>query len=136
MISNEKIISMHNEILDSQHEELFGISINLSLMNYRHINPKELKNVLRELLVMLNRHFLDEEDFMREINYPYINEHVKIHRSIILEIEEIVISEAGSIKILTEKLDRVVRDFIINHTSKEDSKIARYYEQQIKAKLI
>ncbi|TKX30747.1 hemerythrin domain-containing protein [Campylobacter aviculae] len=136
MISNQKIISMHNELLDSQHEELFEISIKLSLMNYRHINPKELKNVLKELLIMLNRHFSDEEDFMREIHYPYIREHTKIHRSIVLEIEEIIISEAKSIHILAEKLDQVVRDFIVNHTSKEDSKIAKYYEQQIKSKLI
>ncbi|MGH2268119.1 hemerythrin family protein [Campylobacter taeniopygiae] len=132
MISNQKIISMNNELLDSQHQELFEISIKLSLMNHRHINSKELKEVLKELLVMLNRHFLDEEAFMREIHYPFMKGHMKIHRNIIFEIEEIVVSEARSIHVLVEKLDYVVKDFIINHTSKEDFKIAKYYEKKLK----
>lgn len=67
MISNQKIVSMNNELLDSQHQDIFEISIKLSLMNHRHINSKELKEVLKELLVMLNQHFSDEEAFMREI---------------------------------------------------------------------
>ncbi|MBK1999995.1 bacteriohemerythrin [Campylobacter sp. RM10532] len=132
MISNQKIVSMNNELLDSQHQDIFEISIKLSLMNHRHINSKELKEVLKELLVMLNRHFSDEEAFMREINYPFIKEHMKIHRSIIFEIEEIIVREARTIHVLTEKLDLVVRDFIINHTSKEDSKITKYYEKKLK----
>lgn len=132
MISNQKIVSMNNELLGSQHQDIFEISIKLSLMNHRHINSKELKEVLKELLVMLNRHFSDEEAFMREINYPFIKEHMKIHRSIIFEIEEIIVREARTIHVLTEKLDLVVRDFIINHTSKEDSKITKYYEKKLK----
>lgn len=57
---------------------------------------------------------------------------MKIHRSIIFEIEEIIVREARTIHVLTEKLDLVVRDFIINHTSKEDSKITKYYEKKLK----
>lgn len=37
MISNQKIVSMNNELLDSQHQDIFEISIKLSLMNHRHI---------------------------------------------------------------------------------------------------
>lgn len=66
MTYNEKIISMNNDLLDHQHKELFEISKKLSLMNQRHVGTKELKIVLRELLIMINRHFSDEEAFMRE----------------------------------------------------------------------
>ncbi|ELU2992448.1 hemerythrin domain-containing protein [Campylobacter jejuni] len=128
MTYNEKIISMNNDLLDHQHKELFEISKKLSLMNQRHVGTKELKIVLRELLIMINRHFSDEEAFMREIEYPYINHHTRIHRKIILEIEEIIISEAK----FTEKLNLVVQDFIFKHTAKEDSKIVKYYEEKFK----
>lgn len=99
-------------------------------MNQCHVGTKELKIVLRELLIMINRHFSDEEAFMREIEYPYINHHTRIHRKIILEIEEIIISEAKFVNIMTEKLNLVVQDFIFKHTAKEDSKIVKYYEEK------
>lgn len=104
MTYNEKIISMNNDLLDHQHKELFEISKKLSLMNQRHVETKELKIVLRELLIMINRHFSDEEAFMREIGYPYINHHTRIHRKIILEIEEIIISEAKFCKYNDRKI--------------------------------
>ncbi|HBD2708817.1 TPA: bacteriohemerythrin, partial [Campylobacter jejuni] len=50
----------------------------------------------------------------------------------ILEIEEIIISEAKFVNIMIEKLDLVVQDFIFNHTVKEDSKIVKYYEEKFK----
>lgn len=78
---------------------------------------------------MFNRHFSYEESFMREIKYPYINHHIRIHRKIILEIEEIIISEAKFVNIMTEKLNQ---DFIFKHTVKEDSKIVKYYEEKFK----
>ncbi|EGB2115418.1 bacteriohemerythrin, partial [Campylobacter jejuni] len=53
MIYNEKIISMNNDLLDHQHKELFEISKKLSLMNQCHVGTKELKIVLRELLIMI-----------------------------------------------------------------------------------
>lgn len=132
MIYNEKIISMNNDLLDHQHKELFEISKKLSLMNQCHVGTKELKIVLRELLIMINRHLSDEEAFMRKIEYPYINHHTRIHRKIILEIEEIIISEAKFVNIMTEKLNLVVQDFIFKHTAKEDSKIVKYYEEKFK----
>jgi len=132
MNDNEKIISMNNHLLDYQHKELVEISKKLSLINQHYIDPKELKIVLKELLIMINRHFLDEEAFMREIKYPYINHHTRIHREIILKIEEIIISEAQFINTMTEKLNLVVKDFIFEHTSNEDSKIAKYYEEKFK----
>lgn len=100
-------------------------------MNQRHVGTKELKIVLRELLIMINRHFSDEEAFMREIEYPYINHHTRIHRKIILEIEEIIISEAKFVNIMTEKLNLVVQDFIFKHTAKEDSKIVKVLRRKI-----
>lgn len=90
--------------IDRQYKELFEISKKLSLMSQHHVGTKELKIVLRELLTMINRHFSDEEAFMREIEYPYINHHTRIHRKIILEIEEIIINEAKFCKYNDRKI--------------------------------
>lgn len=131
MTYNEKIISMNNDLLDHQHKELFEISKKLSLINQRHVGTKELKIVLRELLIMINRHFSDEEAFMREIEYPYINHHTRIHRKIILEIEEIIISEAKFVNIMTEKLNLVVQDFIFKHNSQRRFKNSKVLRRKI-----
>lgn len=131
MTYNEKIISMNNDLLDHQHKELLKFLKTLFNEPTSCWN-KRIKIVLRELLIMINRHFSDEEAFMREIGYPYINHHTRIHRKIILEIEEIIISEAKFVNIMTEKLNLVVQDFIFKHTAKEDSKIVKYYEEKFK----
>ncbi|WP_416521091.1 hypothetical protein [Campylobacter jejuni] len=61
--------SMYDELLDKQHLDLYKLSSKLSLMNKRCVSSKEIKLVLRELLTLLNRHFLDEEAFMQHIQF-------------------------------------------------------------------
>lgn len=54
----ENSFSMYDELLDKQHLDLYKLSSKLSLMNKRCVSSKEIKLVLRELLTLLNRHFL------------------------------------------------------------------------------
>lgn len=130
MYISDSFFSMHNENLDNQHRHLYDLSKKITLMNKRHISPKELKELLKELLHLMNRHFMDEEAFMKEIAYPYLNHHMRVHRKIILEIEEIIIQEARYINALTERLDHVIQDLVFKHTKTEDKKVAQFYEEK------
>lgn len=96
-------LTMHNELLDAQHKELYELAKRITHLNSSFVLSKELKPFLRELLSFMNRHFVDEEEFMLQINYPNLSEHKKIHRKIILEIEEIIITEAKNFKHYVKK---------------------------------
>ncbi|EHH4695958.1 bacteriohemerythrin [Campylobacter upsaliensis] len=122
-------LTMHNELLDAQHKELYELAKRITHLNSSFVLSKELKPFLRELLSFMNRHFVDEEEFMLQINYPNLSEHKKIHRKIILEIEEIIITEAKILNTMSRKIENVVTDLIFKHTAKEDYKIAQFYEK-------
>lgn len=96
-------LTMHNELLDAQHKELYELAKRITHLNSSFVLSKELKPFLRELLSFMNRHFVDEEEFMLQINYPNLSEHKKIHRKIILEIEEIIITEAKILNTYVKK---------------------------------
>lgn len=115
-------LTMHNELLDAQHKELYELAKRITHLNSSFVLSKELKPFLRELLSFMNRHFVDEEEFMLQINYPNLSEHKKIHRKIILEIEEIIITEAKILNTMSRKIENVVTDLIFKHTAKEDYK--------------
>ncbi|EAL8903129.1 bacteriohemerythrin [Campylobacter upsaliensis] len=127
-------LTMHNELLDAQHKELYELAKRITHLNSSFVLSKELKPFLRELLSFMNRHFVDEEEFMLQINYPNLSEHKKIHRKIILEIEEIIITEAKILNTMSRKIENVVTDLIFKHTVKEDYKIAQFYEENFLSK--
>ncbi|EDP5443941.1 chemotaxis protein, partial [Campylobacter jejuni] len=39
-----------------------------------------LKEILTELFNYMKEHFSNEEDYMQEIHYPYLNEHKIMHK--------------------------------------------------------
>ncbi|EAK0959676.1 bacteriohemerythrin [Campylobacter upsaliensis] len=115
-------LTMHNELLDAQHKELYELAKRITHLNSSFVLSKELKPFLRELLSFMNRHFVDEEEFMLQINYPNLSEHKKIHR-------KIIITEAKILNTMSRKIENVVTDLIFKHTAKEDYKIAQFYEE-------
>ena len=107
----------------------YELAKRITHLNSSFVHSKELKPFLRELLSFMNRHFVDEEEFMLQINYPNLSEHKKIYRKIILEIEEIIITEAKILNTMSRKIASVVTDLIFKHTAKEDYKIAQFYKE-------
>ncbi|HEB9328763.1 TPA: bacteriohemerythrin [Campylobacter coli] len=121
---------MYDELLDKQHLHLYKLSSKLSLMNKRCVSSKEIKAVLKELLALLSHHFADEEAFMQHIQYPDLSAHLRIHRRILMQVENIIISNSKFINVMTEGLDKVLKDIIHIHITEEDTKVSLYYEQK------
>ncbi|BEK37697.1 bacteriohemerythrin [Campylobacter coli] len=130
MYNLENNFSMYDELLDKQHLNLYKLSNKLSLMNKRCVSSKEIKIVLKELLILLNHHFSDEEAFMQHIQYPDLSAHLRIHRRILMQVENIIISNSKFINVMTEGLDKVLKDIIHIHITEEDTKVSLYYEQK------
>ncbi|MCR2105051.1 hypothetical protein CUPS4244_08185 [Campylobacter upsaliensis] len=46
------------------HNELYELAKRITHLNSSFMHSKELKSFLRKLLSFMNRHFVDEEEFM------------------------------------------------------------------------
>ncbi len=69
---NEKY-SIHDTMIDIQHQKLFELAGKVESAVYKFVKREELKEILTE-------HFNNEEQYMQEIHYPYLNEHKIMHK--------------------------------------------------------
>lgn len=81
------------------------------------------------LATYVGSHFSDEEAFMRRINYPHLEDHMKIHAKFKQSIEASLsnfdgLDEAAFRNALTD-----VFTWIISHIGKTDKKYAEYYKE-------
>lgn len=73
------------EDLDNQHKFLleFGKKVHL-------ITPEMVDDFLREVIRFSKEHFKEEEKHMKEICFPLLDEHTKIHADLIEDLEKLL----------------------------------------------
>lgn len=113
-------------IIDEQHKKLFEISESLTYIHERG----EIKDIFIFLDEYLNLHFQTEENLMEKYNYPYIEEHKKIHEQLKEKIEGYIeLYFMGNSSVL-EELEEVVISWIENHILIEDKKYCSYIKEK------
>ncbi|ECK2550114.1 bacteriohemerythrin [Campylobacter jejuni] len=117
--------SINNELLDKQHKEIFNIAKKLEANIYRHTNKDELKIIIKELFFYIKTHFKDEEKYMKTINYPYLEEHKKLHRILFLSMLKII-KNSKTTNALKESLYIAIKEWLLGHIILEDIKIENY----------
>ncbi|WP_324170515.1 hemerythrin domain-containing protein [Sulfurimonas sp.] len=125
------------EMIDEEHQGLFKIA--LKALKFK--NDSDLKVHIRQIIIDLNnymkKHFDHEEDFMKSIEYPGLEEHKILHQNIINQINGLIVNIASMTLLEFEKeLLTYIDIWLINHIIFEDKKIMCYYEnRQISAKM-
>ena len=72
----------------------------------------------------MKTHFSHEEKFMQDINYPKSEEHKKLHREIILKINEFVKQlPTMNISDFEKELAKIIDISLVHHIIQEDRKI-------------
>lgn len=64
--------SINNEKIDEQHKKLFELTFKVEEISNRPIYQVELKKIVADFFHYIKIHFQDEENYMAEINYPYL----------------------------------------------------------------
>lgn len=116
--------SVHVAELDSDHQKLFSIlnSVYENIMNSREVEcvlPK-----IGELSAYINCHFSKEEQYMREKEYPGIEDHIAKHREFTRSIEELRIGYHNNDLEVSKELIIVLGEWLLRHVLKEDRKYA------------
>jgi hemerythrin-like metal-binding protein len=76
-------LAVGHESIDEEHKDIIDRMKRLTEMNNKTFNKELLIITFDDLIRCTNRHFLNEEDHMRRINYPQFENHQKIHQSFV-----------------------------------------------------
>jgi hemerythrin len=80
---------------------------------------------MKKALNYAETHFADEEGYLTEVNYPYLDEQKDQHEDFIAEVQKSIEEfEAGNIEPIS--LARFLKKWLLNHIAVYDKKYAPY----------
>ncbi len=125
-------ISVHNEHLDKQHQQLLGaVNDLLSAIMYRSAKER-IEDVLGFLDGYIRTHLADEEEYMQKHNYPRLAEHKAMHEQFNAAYaafkEEL--EKDGATDALAMRVQTHIGQWWMNHIGKADQDYAKYIAAQ------
>lgn len=121
-----------SELIDSQHQELFKrVSSFIKVVQSDGPWEDRLEKVKETLVFMQHYviiHFADEEELQREIGYPELERHARIHANFKTEIEEFAqtVEREGFDEEKVQEFSAKVMTWLIMHVGREDQKIGEF----------
>lgn len=111
------------EPIDNDHKEILFFLTQI-------INDKENKlKIINAFMSYTTNHFDNEEEFMRNKKYPFINQHVEQHNIIKNLIIEVFIK--STYKFTEENIEKL-RMTILAHVSSYDTQLAEWYAKSMR----
>jgi hemerythrin len=116
--------SVNDEELDSHHKKLMSILNSL----YGECLEVDIENCvgpkMDELLAYADYHFKAEEQYMREIEYFEIDDHIEMHKAFAFKLGEMKLVPHTSELELTRELIVFIGKWLLRHVLEEDKKYA------------
>ncbi|MEB2833472.1 hemerythrin family protein [Campylobacter upsaliensis] len=126
-----KEFNINNYTLDKQHELIFDITncanelAKKVLEHYDDSLQEELKKTIVRLFDYIKIHFKDEEAYMKEIDYPLLEEHKEAHRVLVEKTKELL-NYSKNPQTFAKELASLTRDWISKHFCVDDKWIDAY----------
>ena len=125
--------SVGNKQFDAQHIKLLEIYNELIDPDKMKTKERISSQTIKDLLNFVREHFDDEERFMKKINYPKINSHIKKHREFHAEVLEFYNDFMFSEESLRERIAKYLKNYIEEHLFKDDMDYAIYNKENPKS---
>lgn len=116
-----KKYSVGNDLIDSQHKDLFTLVGNISDSE----DVDEISDAVTELYKYTRVHFSTEEAEMQRYEFPQYYQHADLHDNLVSELIKVSsnpISDSGTIKEFQEFL----HEWLVDHIMDEDQKFAKF----------
>ena len=113
--------SIHNELVDGQHQYLFELANKI----YETDDRQQMIDCALALFQYIRTHFKDEESLMKQVNYPNYPVHVEAHHQILLRLESIA-THLSDGKINHDEINSLMIDWLLTHILKEDRQIGDF----------
>jgi hemerythrin len=132
MSENKKILwdnaySLGIKQIDHQHKKLFDLVNELYDLEENGNIKEQIRKILYAFHDYTKVHFKDEEDYIASINFPDLENHKIIHKTIIESLSNIIHTPA-SLSIIKTKMRVVAKRVLIEHIVHEDSKIKTFQD--------
>lgn len=127
----KNIYSVNNMKIDQEHRQLFDIAKEAFVVVDDDNRNKKIKIILNDLYEYMKTHFKDEENYMEQVKYPYIEGHKKIHKKIIKDLNTFV-QKAPTIQIdmFEKELALMIDLILVQHIIQEDRKIITWQQSK------
>ncbi len=125
-----------SELIDTQHRELFKrVSNFIRVVQAQGLWEDRLEEVQSTLQFMQSYviiHFNDEENLQKEIGYPGLEKHARIHADFREEINRFArrMEDEGFDEESMQELAARVMTWLIMHVGREDQKIGEFLRSQ------
>ncbi|TIH16515.1 hypothetical protein D0S45_08860 [Marinifilum sp. JC120] len=123
-ISWDDKYSIGNEEIDRQHMQLFEMMN--QCISEKSDSPLKYLALAREMLAYCQIHFKTEEEFMYEINYPFVKEHVLEHKSITAAVEKLTVHLYNKNEVESDAIDKFVFSWVAQHVIQKDGDFRNY----------
>lgn len=111
------------DFMDNDHLKLIEISDNIR----NTINDKEKTMALAsEFFEVIKDHFKREEEFMEEINYPFIQYHKDSHKDLLLCLNNLFFNQKSYEAIKQDYFLLTLRKSLLTHVDELDRQIGLY----------
>ncbi|WP_334085419.1 hemerythrin family protein [Helicobacter typhlonius] len=124
--------SVHNEIIDEQHQRLFELAHRAYKVANRHTDREQIRGIIAEFFDYMKTHFRDEEQYMHAIGYSRLEEHKKIHRAIVADMASMV-KNVRSTNEIKDQILIIAKDWLLTHILQEDMQIERFRKAHTKS---
>lgn len=121
-------LELGNDLIDTQHRILVLLCRKLDIAIKRKVPEKILLSVILELRKFVEFHFISEENLMREIAYPDVDEHASKHTELLLSLSH-MLGQISRQKEFPDQLLTFISDWLEQHILQEDLKIAEFVQQ-------
>ena len=113
--------------IDDQHKVLVSMTNELFQACEQGVIAADMAflQIIQKALGYAETHFSDEEGYLREVNYPYLDEQKEQHEDFVAEVQKSIEEfEAGNIEPVY--LARFLKKWLLNHIAVYDKKYAPY----------
>ena len=125
--------SVNHSIIDEQHKRLFKLASQVYTLDANAATKHRISLLMREFYDYMKSHFKDEEEYMKTIGYPKLDEHKRQHEEIVESLNK-TIKEASSFKQIRISLKEIVRKWLVEHILKHDLEYERCLKKERKSR--
>jgi hemerythrin len=124
----DKQFAVGHSLIDDQHKMFVELVARVEAAVADKEEKEHIVRLLDELFKYAVFHFKSEENLMLRIGYPYLAEHERLHKDILHEIGDKLLSLSLNKVAASELVDFLYRWFV-EHTSTEDLRIATFLKE-------
>lgn len=116
--------------MDTQHRLLFAIAGELDEIHNPEEQGPEIKYLINHIRKYVNEHFAYEEAFLEQNNYPDLEKHKEMHKTIVEEINH-TLTKSKDLSSLLDQLRYLMTVWIKEHILETDKRYAMWFNNNI-----